>query len=111
MRFFRFFIFSYLVFFSSRFLSFYSLCHPQPHEFSSQDFPYNFEAGIEHANVWALAPLSTRQLEALIEEKRPATDFETVWYVNPAALASIPDVWHAHVLSRRRRRPREEDSE
>ena len=68
-----------------------------------QDFPYNFEAGIEHSNVWSFSPLLPQQLEALIEERRPAKDFETAWYVNPAALASIPDVWHAHVLSRRRK--------
>ena len=71
---------------------------------SRQDFPYNFEAGVEHLNVWAFSALAPARLELLIEARRPRADFETLWYVNPAALASIPDVWHAHVLSRRRRR-------
>ena len=67
---------------------------------------------MEHSNVWAFSALAPPQLEALIEERRPrggkgegeGGGFETLWYVNPAALASIPDVWHAHVLSRRRRK-------
>ena len=59
------------------------------------------------SNVWAFSALAPPRLEALIEERRPRRDFETLWYVNPAALASIPDVWHAHVLSRRRRRREE----
>jgi len=71
---------------------------------SRQDFPYNFEAGVEHLNVWAFSALAPARLELLVEARRPRADFETLWYVNPAALASIPDVWHAHVLSRRRRR-------
>jgi len=74
---------------------------------SRQDFPYNFEAGVEHFNVWAFSALPPSQLEALIEERRPRSDFDTLWYVNPAALASIPDVWHAHVLSRRRKKEEE----
>ena len=97
--------FSFLFFFLfSRFLNSHSLLRPHSLPHPSQDFPYNFEDGIEHSNVWALAPLAPRQLEAFVEERRPHCDFETAWFVNPVALASIPDVWHAHVLSKRRRR-------
>jgi hypothetical protein len=67
----------------------------------SQDFPYNFEAGVEHHNVWASRPLADAELAAAVASHRPPAAWEAVWFVNPASLASIPTVWHAHVLSRR----------
>ena len=106
---FHFFFFALLLLFFFVSNSHFSvLTLPSPPNPLKQDFPYNFEPGVEHLNVWAFAALPPAQLEALIEERRPRRDFDTLWYVNPAALASIPDVWHAHVLSRRRKEEKKE---
>jgi len=68
-----------------------------------QDFPYNFEAGIEHHNVWASRALTPGELAEAVAAHRPPVAWEAAWFVNPAALASIPTIWHAHVLSRQRK--------
>ena len=34
---------------------------------------------MEHSNVWALSALAPPQLEALIEDRRPQSNFETLW--------------------------------
>jgi hypothetical protein len=46
--------------------------------------------------------LGKDELDAVVEQHAPAANHETVRFVNPAALASIPSVWHAHVLVRGR---------
>ena len=58
---------------------------------------------MEHHNVWASRPLSAAELAAAVGAHRPADAWEAAAFVNPASLASIPTIWHAHVLSRRRR--------
>lgn len=69
----------------------------------ANDFPYNYEAGISHYNVWCTRALSGEELGAVVEENAPRTSHDAICFVNPAALASIPSVWHAHVLVRERR--------
>lgn len=64
------------------------------------DFPYNFEPGIEHHNIWSTQPLPPERIVQIADEHRQGWEF--VWFINPVGLASIPAVWHAHVLSRRR---------
>jgi hypothetical protein len=68
----------------------------------ANDFPYNYEAGVSHYNVWCTRALGKDELDAVVEQHAPAANHETVRFVNPAALASIPSVWHAHVLVRGR---------
>jgi hypothetical protein len=78
--------------------------HPSvpPHPAHHQDFPYNFEPGVLHHNVWATRPLSAPELDAAVRQHRPPDAWDALCFVNPAALASIPAIWHAHVLSRAR---------
>lgn len=68
------------------------------------DFPYSLDSGIDHHCVWAPSRHSAtpQALAACIEEHKPAAVWETLYFVNPAHLRSVRDVWHAHVLSRRR---------
>lgn len=72
----------------------------QPHiTFRPNDFPYNFQQGVEHHNVWSTCPLTPEELQSVIESNRRG--WECMHFVNPESLASIPAVWHAHVISRR----------
>ena len=66
------------------------------------DFPYNFEPGIEHHVLWSSASLTTAQLVQEIEKYRDSNVYEWVSFVNPNALKSIPTIWHAHIVSRRK---------
>jgi len=63
------------------------------------DFPYNFSEGIEHHNLWSEKPLTGELLSKEIERHRAGWEF--MYFVNPPALASIPAVWHAHIVSRK----------
>lgn len=64
------------------------------------DFPYACQAGIEHHNIWCTIPLSTEQVDAVVEEHKPASKYETLTFVNPVELQSVRAIWHAHVFSR-----------
>ncbi|PRW20771.1 hypothetical protein C2E21_8875 [Chlorella sorokiniana] len=63
------------------------------------DFPYHLAAGITHFNLWANRPLSQRQIEQHIEQHVPP-GADTLWFVNPPVLQSVPSIWHAHILVR-----------
>ena len=73
---------------------------PSPRPPPIQDFPYNFAPGIAHYNVWCTRPLPPPELASVVERHAPSAAHDAVAFVNPAALASIPSVWHAHVLVR-----------
>lgn len=62
------------------------------------DFPYSFEAGVQHDCIWSTKPMTPEAIEATIQQRIP--EHEHVWFVNPPELGSIPGVWHCHVLSR-----------
>jgi hypothetical protein len=64
---------------------------------AKNDFPYALEADIGHFLLWSLQPLPPQQLEQLIRQ-RVAPDEEFVYFVNPPALQSVQNVFHAHVL-------------
>ncbi|KAK9818142.1 hypothetical protein WJX72_007762 [[Myrmecia] bisecta] len=63
------------------------------------DFPYYLDEGVEHHCVWCRTALSEQQLKEFAAAHREG--HEWIYFVNPPALASIPAVWHAHILSRR----------
>ena len=65
-----------------------------------QDFPYALEDGIEHHNIWASRPLTAEQLRAEVEARRRG--YESLHFVNPTALMSVPGVSRARCV----RRPR-----
>ena len=70
------------------------------------DFPYFFEAGMEHHILWcAGGALSDDELAEHIEKHRPAERYEVQLFVNPKRLQSVTNVWHAHVISRPRAAP------
>jgi hypothetical protein len=71
--------------------------------FAPNDFPYFFEAGMEHHILWcAGGALSDAEIAQHIEKERPAQRFEVQLFVNPTRLQSVANVWHAHVISRPR---------
>lgn len=61
-----------------------------------QDFPYCTEEGVEHNNIWCTRPLSSDEIWACIEAHRPAADNESVTFINPPVLQSIPTVRAEH---------------
>ncbi|GAX81515.1 hypothetical protein CEUSTIGMA_g8943.t1 [Chlamydomonas eustigma] len=62
------------------------------------DFPYNFEQGIDHHVLWSTKPLATEELTLAISTEFPS--HETLYWINPPELQSIGALWHCHVLSR-----------
>jgi hypothetical protein len=86
------------------------LCAVQPKEedrrlvWSLNDYPYGVEDGTDHHLIWSAAgSVAASRLDALIEERRPAMQYESICLVNPSRLQSVRNVWHAHVFSRQRR--------
>mmetsp|Transcript_37221 Transcript_37221/g.93563 ORF Transcript_37221/g.93563 Transcript_37221/m.93563 type:complete len:166 (+) Transcript_37221:60-557(+) len=64
------------------------------------DFPYALQEGIHHDVIWCRTALSAQEIDEACRERYP--DCECATFVNPAALASIPSLWHAHVMWRKR---------
>eukprot|EP00878_Enallax_costatus_P001268 GHUV01001412.1.p1 GENE.GHUV01001412.1~~GHUV01001412.1.p1 ORF type:complete len:207 (+),score=46.43 GHUV01001412.1:94-621(+) len=63
------------------------------------DFPYYFEDNVQHWLLWSTSgPLSHAAIEQETRQKFPDMDY--LIFVNPAALQSIRDIWHCHVLVR-----------
>ena len=70
--------------------------------FRKNDFPYNLEEGVEHFLLWSNQDLSPDEIDTYIQEHTVSLDpLDTLWFVNPTELKSIPDLWHAHVMVRR----------
>eukprot|EP00884_Botryococcus_braunii_P010548 jgi/Botrbrau1/19495/Bobra.0812s0002.1 len=63
------------------------------------DFPYHYEDGIEHHVLWSSQALTHERIEQEIKERRKG--YETVYWINPPVIMSIPGVWHCHILSRK----------
>ncbi|KAL6782179.1 hypothetical protein ACKKBF_B39360 [Auxenochlorella protothecoides x Auxenochlorella symbiontica] len=64
------------------------------------DYPYDLEPGIEHHNLWSSHCLSDERIGKEVRKHREGYDF--LWFINPSALMSVPTIWHAQVLSRRK---------
>lgn len=74
----------------------------RPHiTFRANDFPYNFDEGMEHHNIWCTRPLTDEEVAEVIKQHRAG--WEVLVFRNPESLASIPSVWHNHIISRRPR--------
>lgn len=65
--------------------------------FRENDFPYNLDEGIKHYLLWSNQDLSPLDIEECIKE-HTAGAIETLWFINPVQLKSIPELWHAHVM-------------
>lgn len=61
-----------------------------------QDFPYNFEPGIEHHVLWCTEPLALEEMRRLIAQRFPGK--RTTFFVNPAQLQSVLAVSCARAL-------------
>lgn len=60
---------------------------------------------MEHHVLWCSRPLeATRVAAAAAAARDPqgAGAWEWVHFVNPTLLKSVPSIWHAHIISRRR---------
>jgi hypothetical protein len=73
------------------------------------DFPYYYEAGIEHHLLWCTDPLSVDEVGRIARERfapggpgnaSSKKKRQHLVFVNPVALQSVLAVWHAHVLVR-----------
>jgi len=89
--------------------------------FTPNDFPYFFEQGVKHELLWsASGPLPDDVVERAVagrvrelyggggegarsSSSSSSVDGEAVWWVNPIELKSVPAIWHAHVVLRRRK--------
>jgi len=69
--------------------------------FVPNDFPYHVEDGIEHWILWSLDEMSSEEAKRFLDAKLigPEGQFlEYVYFVNPPAIQSIPDVFHFQVF-------------
>lgn len=64
------------------------------------DFPYAWEAGIQHDLLWAtdLPVLSLKECNDMISKHLPGKEF--VWFTNSMAGRSVPEIDHIQILSR-----------
>lgn len=65
-------------------------------------FPYWVAPGIEHWVLWSLSgPLhNAAAIRAAITAQRPVWAREVLWFENPPAAKTIPELWHIHVFFR-----------
>jgi hypothetical protein len=67
---------------------------------ASNDFPYNFDTGMEHFILWKTGSSITNdditaEIHRLTHERRAA---DSVFYINPPELRSILDLDHCHII-------------
>jgi hypothetical protein len=74
------------------------------------DFPYDLPDGVYHYLLWSNCKgsgtpttLSREFIESYLTISFPSTHYQTLFFVNPAALQSIPGIFHAHILLRHQR--------
>jgi hypothetical protein len=68
------------------------------------DYPYFIESDIEHWVLWKLyAELSREDVDKAIQELQSSYGdiLDTIWWENPPALKSLPDINHVHILAKR----------
>lgn len=61
------------------------------------DFPYSWDDGMEHYLLWSNQEVPDNEIGGYIQKLMPQPT-KAVWFVNPAELKSIPEIWHAHVI-------------
>lgn len=67
---------------------------------ASNDFPYHFDAGMEHFILWKTGSSITNDditegIQKLTHERNAA---DSVFYINPPELRSILDLDHCHII-------------
>eukprot|EP01127_Copromyxa_protea_P007508 TRINITY_DN17404_c0_g1_i2.p1 TRINITY_DN17404_c0_g1~~TRINITY_DN17404_c0_g1_i2.p1 ORF type:complete len:155 (-),score=28.95 TRINITY_DN17404_c0_g1_i2:35-499(-) len=67
-------------------------------KFVPNDYKYALDPSISHYLIWSTVPLKNEEIEAIIAEKLPQNEYESIYSVNPAHLQSIRNVYHAHVF-------------
>ncbi|KAI3630396.1 hypothetical protein MIR68_011831 [Amoeboaphelidium protococcarum] len=66
------------------------------------DFPYKFEAGILHYCLWSNQDLSRNFIVEYISEAFDCRVYDMLWFMNPPHKKTIKNVWHVHILLRKR---------
>jgi len=72
--------------------------------FRKNDFPYALEDEIEHNLIWSTERLTDEQILQVIERERPHALFDLIYFVNTENLQSIKNIFHVHVLCRKKKR-------
>lgn len=67
------------------------LC-PNPSNPPLQDFPYNFEAGMQHWLLWSTKEVPAARVSQLIDSKFPADSWDRTHFLNPPQLQSVLSV-------------------
>lgn len=70
------------------------------------DFPYYLGSSILHYVLWSTYPITDEEIDAILKSELPSIigkctveyEHDYFYWVNPMALKSIPEVWHAQVL-------------
>ncbi len=74
----------------------------EPHRLlAKNDFPYFMEDGIEHWCLWKLGSDDVNESDiqwAKDELKKSGDVLETMHWINPVHLKSLPDIDHAHIV-------------
>ena len=62
---------------------------------TSNKFPYDLRKGIQHKNIFSVAPLTADEINVTIRE-HIGKNKDFIWFVNTPDNQSIPDIWHCH---------------
>jgi len=63
------------------------------------DFPYHFDAGIDHWVLWSAVEPSEEEVGVLVEEKFPKAEFDVLIMNNPNK--TIKTIFHLHIYARK----------
>ncbi len=59
-------------------------------------YPYEVRKGISHYVFFSLFPLTKKEIEKAIKLK--FKNKSVLWFINPEAIQSIPDLWHCQIF-------------
>jgi hypothetical protein len=54
-----------------------------------QDFPYNFEDGVQHWLLWSTREIPAPRIQELMDSKFPEAAWDRLYFLNPPALQSV----------------------
>ncbi len=63
--------------------------HVRPRRPALQDFPYYFEAGVQHWLLWCTEALPPARVQQEVEARFPAAEWDSTWFINPEVLQSV----------------------
>ncbi len=69
-------------------------------EICPNEFPYYADPGISHNLLWSSTQLKLTDVEQIFRSKFPPERFDSVIFINPPILQSMPELFHAHMIYR-----------